>query len=76
MLEQKFAIKFSFQPEDPVNLTDSLTGMALQLLKYQRKSEVLTLYRAFEASLSIRSHKLAEIIGFFINVVYNYNGRS
>ncbi|MES2108493.1 MAG: TIGR03435 family protein [Bacteroidota bacterium] len=42
--DEKFDIKFSWQPENPASLTEVLTGMGLTLEKQQRPIDMLILY--------------------------------
>lgn len=42
--EEKFDIKFSWQPENPASLTEVLTGMGLTLEKLKRPIDILVLY--------------------------------
>lgn len=42
--DEKFDIKFSWQPENPASLTEVLSGMGLKLEKQQRPIDVLIIY--------------------------------
>jgi uncharacterized protein (TIGR03435 family) len=45
LLQDKFDIKFSFQPENPASLTQILNDMGLRLEKVRRKIKMLVLYK-------------------------------